>query len=229
MRAAVPSVFLPVVEIAINKDYKGSPIYNEQIYKDEAEVERSPKWASAYEDTGKLYVKLAQGLNFITGGDEDDAGFVNIQPEKVEHIVESAFGGTLRTANKTINMFTAMADEDTPVRYSQLPFVGRVLAINDERFTNAYVSEVFDFYRGEALHAKTKKSKYEKADDQAALDELKKTDEYKIYEIYEKYNDLEFKALDKSMKLARNAEERRNVRKQQDAARKRMIKEISDL
>lgn len=229
LRAAVPSVLLPVVEIAINKDYKGSPIYNEQIYKDEAEVERAPKWASAYEDTGKLYIKLAQGLNFITGGDEDDAGFVNIQPEKVEHIVESAFGGTLRTANKTINMFTAIADEDTPVRYSQLPFVGRVLAINDERFTNAYVSEVFDFYRGEALHAKTKKSKYEKADDQAALEELKKTDEYKIYEIYEKYNDLEFKALDKSMKLARNAEERRNVRKQQDAARKRMIKEISDL
>ena len=143
--------------------------------------------------------------------------------------MESAFGGTLRTANKTINMFTAIADEDTPVRYSQLPFVGRVLAINDERFTNAYVSEVFDFYRGEALHAKTKKSKYEKADDQAALDELKKTDEYKIYEIYEKYNDAEFKALDKAMKLARDSEERRNVRKRQDAARKRMIKEISDL
>lgn len=228
-KAAVPSVLMPAVEILVNKDYKGSPIYNEQIYKDEAEVERSPKWASAYEDTGKLYIRLAQGLNFITGGDEDDAGFINIQPEKVEHIVESAFGGTLRTANKTINMFTAIADEDTPVRYSQLPFVGRVLAINDERFTNAYVSEVFDFYRGEALHAKTKKSKYEKADDQAALDELKKTDEYKIYEIYEKYNDAEFKALDKAMKLARDSEERRNVRKRQDAARKRMIKEISDL
>lgn len=228
-KAAVPSVLMPAVEILVNKDYKGSPIYNKQIYKDEAEVERSPKWASAYEDTGKLYIRLAQGLNFITGGDEDDAGFVNIQPEKVEHIVESAFGGTLRTANKTINMFTAIADEDTPVRYSQLPFVGRVLAINDERFTNAYVSEVFDFYRGEALHAKTKKSKYEKADDQAALEELKKTDEYKIYEIYEKYNDTEFKALDKAMKLARDSEERRNVRKRQDAARKRMIKEISNL
>ena len=227
-KAFVPSVAIPAIELMINEDYKGAPIYNEQKWLSEEEKERTAKWSSAYQGTGWMYVKIAQGLNFITGGDKHDAGFINLQPEKLEYIVQSAFGGTIRTADKFINTISAAIDPEEPNTIRQAPFLNRFLTINDERFKNVHVNDVFDYYKADAEHALTLEKQYIKDRDMDSLTELRSSDEYQWAKIYGKYKK-PLKAIQDKIKVADGTAEKKELMKQQDELKKRMIKQISEL
>ena len=227
-KAFMPSVAIPFIELALNEDYKGAPIYNEQKWLSEEEKERTAKWSSAYQGTGWIYVKIAQGLNFITGGDKHDAGFINLQPEKLEHLVQSAFGGTIRTADKFINTISAAIDPEEPMTIRQTPFLNRFLTINDERFKNVHVNDVFDYYKADAEHALTLEKQYTKDRDIDALTKLRSSDEYQWAKIYGKYKK-PLKAIQDKIKVADGTAEKKELMKQQDELKKRMIKEISEL
>ncbi len=227
-KAFMPSVAVPFIELALNEDYKGAPIYNEQKWLSEEEKERTAKWSSAYQGTGWTYVKIAQGLNFITGGDKHDAGWINLQPEKLEHLVQSAFGGTIRTADKFINTISAALDPEEPMTIRQTPFLNRFLTINDERFKNVHVNDVFDYYKADAEHALTLEKLYIKDRDMDSLTELRSSDEYQWAKIYGKYKK-PLKAIQDKIKVADGTAEKKELMKQQDELKKRMIKEISEL
>lgn len=227
-KAFMPSVAIPFIELALNEDYKGAPIYNEQKWLSEEEKERTAKWSSAYQGTGWTYVKISQGLNFITGGDKHDAGWINLQPEKLEHLVQSAFGGTIRTADKFINTISAALDPEEPMTIRQTPFLNRFLTINDERFKNVHVNDVFDYYKADAEHALTLEKQYIKDRDMDSLTELRSSDEYQWAKIYGKYKK-PLKAIQDKIKVADGTAEKKELMKQQDELKKRMIKEISEL
>ena len=227
-KAFMPSVAIPFIELALNEDYKGAPIYNEQKWLSEEEKERTAKWSNAYQGTGWTYVKIAQGLNFITGGNKHDAGWINLQPEKLEHLVQSAFGGTIRTADKFINTISAALDPEEPVTIRQTPFLNRFLTINDERFKNVHVNDVFDYYKADAEHALTLEKQYIKDRDMDSLTELRSSDEYQWAKIYGKYKK-PLKAIQDKIKVADGTAEKKELMKQQDELKKRMIKEISEL
>ena len=227
-KAFIPSAVLPGVELLMNEDYKGAPIYNESKWLSKEEEEKTARWAKAYQGTGKLYIWAAQALNNITGGDEYDAGLVNLQPEKIEHIVQSAFGGTIRTADKFVNTVMATIDPEEEVTVRQLPLLNRFLTVNDERFKNIHVNDVYDYYAAEAEHAITLGKKYTKARDVEAHDELLKSDEYKWARIYSKYKK-PIKKYQEAIKAADTTRERMDLMKQQDELKRRMIKEISEL
>lgn len=227
-KAFMPSVAIPFIELALNEDYKGAPIYNEQKWLSEEEKERTAKWSNAYQGTGWTYVKIAQGLNFITGGDKHDAGWINLQPEKLEHLVQSAFGGTIRTADKFINTISAALDPEEPMTIRQTPFLNRFLTINDERFKNVHVNDVFDYYKADAEHALTLEKQYIKDRDMDSLTELRSSDEYQWAKIYGKYKK-PLKAIQDKIKVADGTAEKKELMKQQDELKKRMIKEISEL
>lgn len=227
-KAFMPSVAIPFIELALNEDYKGAPIYNEQKWLSEEEKERAAKWSNAYQGTGWTYVKIAQGLNFITGGDKHDAGRINLQPEKLEHLVQSAFGGTIRTADKFINTISAALDSEEPMTIRQTPFLNRFLTINDERFKNVHVNDVFNYYKADAEHALTLEKRYIKDRDMDSLTKLRSSDEYQWAKIYGKYKK-PLKAIQEKIKVADGTAERKELMKQQDELKKRMIKEISEL
>ena len=227
-KAFMPSVAIPFIELALNEDYKGAPIYNDQKWLSEEEKERTAKWSSAYQGTGWTYVKISQGLNFITGGDKHDAGLINLQPEKLEHLVQSAFGGTIRTADKFINTISAAIDPEESVTIRQTPFLNRFLTINDERFKNVHVNDVFDYYKADAEHALTLEKQYIKDRDMDSLTELRSSDEYQWAKIYSKYKK-PLKAIQDKIKVADGTAEKKELMKQQDELKKRMIKEISEL
>ena len=227
-KAFIPSAVLPGVELLMNEDYKGDPIYNESKWLSKEEEEKTARWAKAYQGTGKLYIWTAQALNNITGGDEYDAGLINLQPEKIEHIVQSAFGGTIRTADKFLNTVMATIDPEEDVTVRQLPFLNRFLTVNDERFKNVHVNDVYDYYAAEAEHAITLGKKYTKARDGEAYNELLKSDEYKWARIYSKYKK-PIKKYQEAIKAADTTRERMDLMKQQDELKRRMIKEISEL
>ena len=227
-KAFVPSVAIPAVELMLNEDYKGAPIYNEQKWLSDEERKRTAKWSSAYQGTGTIYKGIAQGLNYVTGGDKHDAGKVNLQPEKMEYIVQSAFGGTIRTADKFINTIWAMFDPEEDVTVRQTPFLNRILTLNDERFKNVHVNEVFDYYKADADHALTLEKRYMKDRDLESLNELRKSEEYQWAKVYRRYK----KALDnlkEKLKVAEGTAEKKELMRQQDEIKRRVIKEISEL
>ena len=227
-KAFMPSVAIPAIELMLNEDYKGAPIYNEQKWLSKEERERTAKWSKAYQGTGWAYVKISQGLNFISGGDKHNAGLINLQPEKLEHLVQSAFGGTIRTADKFISTIAAAVDPEEPVTIRQTPFLNRFLTINDERFKNVHVNDVFDYYKADAEHALTLEKQYTKDRDMDALTKLRSSDEYRWAKIYGKYKK-PLKALQDKIKVADGTAEKKELMKQQDELKKRMIKEISEL
>jgi hypothetical protein len=226
--ALIPSQFKPGIELWINKDYKGAPIYNEMKWLSDEERKRTARWSKAYQGTADIYVGIAQGLNFITGGDEYNAGAINLAPEMIQHIVQSAFGGTLRTADKFYNMVSAAIDPEEEITMYQTPFLNKIFTINDERFKNVHVNDVFDYYAAEAEHVQTLLKQYTKDRDADALKDLRSSDEYKWATIYSKYKK-PIKKYQEAIRAADTTNERMELMKQQDELKKAMIKEISEL
>lgn len=227
-KAFLPSVAVPFVELMINEDWKGEPIYNEQKWLTSEERKRTAKAAGAYQGTGKMYIWISEALNNISGGDDYDAGLINIQPEKMEHLVQSAFGGTIRTADKFFNTIMAAIDPEEEWTVKQTPFLNRLLTINDERFRNVHVNEVYDYYKAEAEHAKTLQKKYTKDRDMDAYRDLMSSDEMQWSRIYERYKK-PIMNLQEKIKVAEGTSERKQLMQQQDELKRRMIKEISEL
>lgn len=226
--ALMPSYISPFYELIINRNFTGGPIYREMPWVSEEEQKYIPAYEKAYSSTNQLYVDVSKILNNLSGGDYSKAGAININPAAVEHIVEGYGGGLLTTANKMMKTMGVMFG-DQEFTFKNTPFLSRLITVNDERYRNSYVTELFDYYKAIAADVKRREKAYKEANDEVRRRELLDSDEHKILEIYNKYQDQEFKALDKALKLARNEEERRNVMKRQDAARRRMIEEIANL
>lgn len=226
--ALMPSYISPFYELIINRNFTGGPIYREMPWVSEEEQKYIPAYEKAYSSTNQLYVDVSKILNNLSGGDYSKAGAININPAAVEHIVEGYGGGLLTTANKMMKTMGVMFG-DQEFTFKNTPFLSRLITVNDERYRNSYVTELFDYYKAIAADVKRREKAYKEAKDEVRRRELLDSDEHKILEIYNKYQDQEFKALDKALKLARNEEERRNVMKRQDAARRRMIEEIANL
>ena len=227
-KAFMPSVAIPFIEILVNEDYKGAPIYNEQKWLSEEERERTAKWSSAYKGTGRIYVEMSKALNSISGGDEYDAGRINLQPEIMEHLVQSAFGGTIRTGDKFINSIMAAIDPEENVTVSQLPFVNRILTINDERYKNVHVNEVFAYYQAEAEHVDRLDKMYRKDKNDEARDRLRASEEWQWLKIYDSYKKA-IKRKQDEIRAAEGTAERQELMKQLDELKREMIKEISEL
>ena len=231
----LPSAAQPLVELYTNKDFTGARIYNDMRYISEDERSKTPKYANALPQTGKIFVNVTEFLNYITGGSEWDAGYINVHPEAIQHVVEGAGGGLLTTINKAWETVGGAIDaaagldvtgEKLSVR--RFPFLNRLLEVNDERSRNSHVSELFYYYKSEAEHTKTKMSKMKKAGDSDGLSELVESREYEIYTIYKSYEKL-MKRYDEQIKIEEDRDEKKALMREQDEYRKEMIYEISRL
>jgi hypothetical protein len=226
---AMPSQIKAPLELLRNENYKGDVIFNDQKRLSEGERERTANWESAYKGTGRPYIEISRLLNNLTDSkDIDEAGWINIHPESLEHVVESMTGGVGRTVSKLFNFITAAINPEEDVTVKQTPFLNRFLTINDERFKNVHVNDVFDYYEAEAEHALTLEKKYTKDRDMEALVELRGRDEYQWAKIYDNYKK-PLKAIQDKIKVADGTAEKKELMKQQDELKKRMIKQISEL
>ena len=229
-RGLIPSVAVPLVELLANEDYKGSPIYNEMKWMSKEEKKHEAKWEYAYQNTGKVYIQASKLLNNVTDwmqNDLDNAGFINVSPEAIKHVVSSYLGGTYRTAENFWDTITNALDKDQPITVKQVPFINRILTLNDERYRNAYVNEVFDAYLGHVEFANNMVNKLRANDDEAGWKEFEKTDEYKWWDIYvTDYKD-QFKDMEEDLKLARTSTERKELMKQQDQLKKDFLRATS--
>jgi len=213
--------------VALNRDYKGSKIFNDLRYLSDEERKRTPKFQTAYQGTGRVYVLLSQFANWLSGGDYADAGWLNINPAAVEHILQGATGGAGTTLGKFYRGTIGQAlGEDFSVRNT--PFLSRILTVNDERYRNVHTTELFDYYKAEAEHTKKLINTYRKNGDDDKLDRIFESEDYEIMNIYDSYKS-QFKYFNEELKVTTDRKDRKALMKEQDAVRKEMIQEISNI
>lgn len=244
LRGVVPQTLVPAFENLQNEDYKGTKVYNEPRWLSEEEQKRTPKYTMAYSNTGRQFVLLSMGLNYISGGDSTDAGAIDIRPEKMEHLFEGLTGGLGTTlnrfwkstgglvidsaidANESGMNFGDAIRENASVRNT--PFLNRLWVHNDDRYRNAHTSDVFNYYKAEAEHTQNLIRKAKKEGDADLLDRLYDDDKrMNILYIYRGYSGV-MKAYDRMLKITDDKAERRQLIQEQDEYRKEMIQEIAE-
>jgi hypothetical protein len=100
-----PSMVKPFTDLAVNRNYFGSNIYNKQF---DNRIARS---TMGRESTGKVWEWLATTLNESTGGSGNTAGWMDLQPEQYRYLFEAYAGGPYRTIKDSVKAFDGGNEE----------------------------------------------------------------------------------------------------------------------
>ncbi|MFQ5540550.1 MAG: LPD38 domain-containing protein, partial [Candidatus Binatia bacterium] len=120
-KTAAPTVLKPFLELGVNENFFGSPIYKEAF------IERgaSPEAFRPQRSTAALWRKTAEWLNITTGGNQHVSGAIDISPDSLEHIWEFSTGGLGRFADRLYSV-TEKKLTGEEIEPREIPF-GRVI------------------------------------------------------------------------------------------------------
>ncbi len=184
----IPSAFKPITEAYImNKGWTGLP-----VYKDTPFNKNDPEWTKTYQSADQHLVGFAKWLNETTGGDDYKKGAIDINPAKLEYLLNGTFGGMMTFPMKIKKTGeTAFGDRD--FEWRNTPLLNRVVKSGDERTANRKLQNEYFKYKSEAEETERLKKKYENAADGGILAYAEKVDflynsnEYLRYEIFKEF------------------------------------------
>ena len=184
----IPSAFKPMTEAYImNKGWTGMP-----VYKDTPFNKNDPEWTKGYQSADQHLVGFAKWLNETTGGDDYKKGAIDINPAKLEYLLNGTFGGMMTFPMKIKKTGeTAFGDRD--FEWRNTPLLNRVVKSGDERTANRKLQNEYFKYKSEAEETERLKKKYENAADGGILAYAEKVDflynsnEYLRYEIFKEF------------------------------------------
>lgn len=186
--AFVPSAAKPIVEAYSNKGWTGLPIYRESPY----DKEWRPNWTKAYKGADKYIVGASKWLSDVTGGDEYIGGAVDINPARLEYILNGYLGGFFKVPNQLAKMAeTAFGDRE--FEWRNMMIANRLLKNGDERTENRKLQNEYFKYKEEYEKTKDRVKNYTRAKEEGVLKYAEKLDflnnspEYARYEIFDKY------------------------------------------
>lgn len=230
LKTFMPDIMSPIFEAYVwNQDFTGKPVAKISPFN-----ERDPEWKRVYKGTSGWLVDTSKFLNDISNGSgpgsEFRKGFIDFNPAKVEHLLESYFGGMAKTFNqagKTIyyggkSLIEQQKDEDLVMR--NIPIANRFLNTVDER--NAFYGINTEYFN---LRDEMDQFKYE-------LNGVKKSgnkDEYKemmnsdLYDKYQKYKPYQ-KKLKKLNDMAKESqgEDRKEIEDMIIETRRELLEEV---
>ena len=226
VKAFIPSAVKPLAEVYENKGWTGMPLYKDTPYN-----KNMPEWTKAYKSANKYLVGLAEVLNEKTGGDAYTKGAIDINPAKVEYILNGYFGGVSNTIDKLTKSAETIAGKR---EYDPRSFLllNRVLKSGDERTEARAINNEYFRVKEEHDMIKERLKHYENDTDNGVFDYAEKIDflynspEYARYEIFEDYNK-EIDGLYDEMKEATDDDERKVIDNELTALKKQMIEEMN--
>ncbi len=192
-----PTMVQPLMQVGENIDFTGKP-----IWRDNQGNKHAPMYSKAYVSTPHWMVKLSEGLNTVTGGNEGRKGFVERNapiwgdyinnPAVWNHLLQGYFGGMYNTLAKTADVVATTASGELPKIY-QTPVINRFLNRPVERNNAGVLGEEYyslinerDEVQYEVRTWKRKASDGD-ADAQRKLDELMQSERYKRAEVISHY------------------------------------------
>lgn len=112
----LPNLVKPLGDIAINRNYFGTPIYTEQFDSDRAAS------SLGREDTGRVWKWIARSMNDMSGGYGSVPGAVDFAPEAYRYFFEAHAGGLYRFGEDTYK-FIAEDNKDDKTLAQRVPVV----------------------------------------------------------------------------------------------------------
>jgi hypothetical protein len=96
----VPTAISPVVDLAMNENRQGSPIYKDNKF---GGAEESPAYRN-FDSASPISTFVFQGLNNLTGGNRYEPGMVSINPAWVDHLASSYLPGPITDVGRAANL-----------------------------------------------------------------------------------------------------------------------------
>lgn len=124
-QAAAPSVISPLVDVAVNRDFKGSTVYRKKWDNDKKDIttakRNTPQWA----------VDVSNTLHRWSGGNPDvpykggnTDGWIDIKPNAIEHIAQGYFSGVWESLGHTVGfIWDGAHDTDVYKHATNWPFL----------------------------------------------------------------------------------------------------------
>lgn len=227
LNAFIPSAVKPVWEAyVVEKSWTGMPLYkNTPFNKD------MPEWTKAYKSANKYIVGLANVMNETTGGDPYTKGSIDINPAKVEYMLNGYFGGVFSTIDKmTKTAETIAGQRDYDPR--SILLVNRLVKAGDESTEYRAVNNEYFRLKEEHDRLKARLKNYESDTDNGVFDYAEKIDflynspDYERFEIFEDYRK-DIDALYEELKEAIDDEERKDVEAELNEVKKELIEEAN--
>lgn len=230
LKTFMPDVMSPIFEAYVwNKDFTGKPVAKISPFN-----ERDPEWKRVYKGTSGWLVDTSKFLNDISNGSgpgsEFRKGFIDFNPAKVEHLLESYFGGMAKTFNqagKTIyyggkSLIEQQKDEDLVMR--NVPIVNRFLNTVDDRNAFSGINTEYFNLRDEMDQFKYELNGVKKSGNKDEYKEMLNSDLYDKYQKYKPYQ----KKLKKLNDMAKESqgEDRKEIEDMIIETRRELLEEV---
>lgn len=230
LKTFMPDIMSPIFEAYVwNQDFTGKPVAKISPFN-----ERDPEWKRVYKGTSGWLVDTSKFLNDISNGSgpgsEFRKGFIDFNPAKVEHLLESYFGGMAKTFNqagKTIyyggkSLIEQQKDEDMVMR--NVPIVNRFLNTVDERNAFSGINTEYFNLRDEMDQFKYELNGVKKSGNKDEYKEMLNSDLYDKYQKYKPYQ----KKLKKLNDMAKESqgEDRKEIEDMIIETRRELLEEV---
>lgn len=224
----IPSVAKPFTEAYImNKGWTGLP-----VYKDTPFNKNMPEWTKAYASADKHLVDFAKWLNETSGGDDFKKGSIDINPAKIEYLLNGTFGGLFTFPNKLKKSAeTAFGDRD--FEWRNMPIANRLIKSGDDRTANRKLQNEYFKYKKEYEEIGERMRKYENADEQGVMgyaeriDLLENSPEYARWEIFDEFK-ADLDSYREELAAETDKEERKRIEAEMYAVMRELVNALHD-
>ena len=233
-----PTMVQPLMQVGENVDFTGKP-----IWRDNQGNKHAPMYTKAYISTPTWMVKLSEGLNDVTGGNEGKKGAVESyapfwgdyinNPAVWNHLLQGYFGGMYNTIAKTFDVGVTAASGDLPKIY-QTPVINRFLNRPVERDNAGVLGE--DYYslteNRDALQYELRTWQRKAADGeegaQEHVDEILDSPEWKKAEVVSHYEKI-MKDLKAGERVATRDADKYDIKESISLYKQQMMEELNAL
>lgn len=214
-QALIPSAFKPGLEAYLmNQGWTGMPIYKDTPFNKE-----DPEWTKVYASADKHLVGASKWLNEVSGGDDFKKGTIDINPAKVEYLLNGTFGGVFTFPMKLKKSAeTAMGARE--FEWRNMPIANRLVKSGDERTANRKLREEYFKYKNEYESTGRLIRKYENAEmnDLVGYAEkvsfLEQSPEYARWEVFDSFKE-EINATQEALKAETDAKVKKELEAEQ--------------
>jgi len=131
VKTGTPQVLKPALELVMNENYFGSPIYPPDSPFPGGD---DPLSRRSFSNTSQVWKSISETIGTLTGGNESEPGLVEIPPDALSYLLSFYGGGAGSFAERTFfKVPDALMDPTQDLEIRDIPFVRRIRGEVDNR------------------------------------------------------------------------------------------------
>lgn len=225
--AFTPSWAKPIIDAyVLEKNWAGQPLYKDwDTY--------APEWTKAYDSADQNIVGFTRWLNEVSGGNEHRKGRIDLNPAKIEAVIDGYFGG-ISALTKNLVKTGEMVFGERDYQPRNIPLLRRVVYQGDERTAYRRANEQYRKYKEDHDELQRELRGYEgdmemgTKDWTEELDRIYNSPEIEQYYIMDWYGK-DISKLNKQFNETTDEEEKDAIHKEINLLKSEAVREIENL